>query len=113
MTHLTKTRLETIVTRLRRGNFYEDYDAAIDNIKYLQTLIDAKTAPTWQPIETCNQSPCIVFYDGDVGEADNRRLQYDHYEKDEWWWANLDSEYGDKIYPTHWMPPPTPPEKSE
>jgi hypothetical protein len=75
----------------------------------------------WQPIETAPKGdnpkdasgPAILVaakaWLGDpllhVGEA------YWYAGGECWMWANLDSEYGDAIYPTHWMPLPEPPQQ--
>lgn len=62
----------------------------------------------WQPIKTAPKREAVIIYaDGIVGEGD-----WKYYGEDEdqgWWWANLDDEYGQRIYPTHWMPLPEPP----
>ncbi len=74
----------------------------------------------WRPIEAWNPKKgghppgyglarTAIVYNGDcVQQAD---WWPDRHNKmiGEWWPANLDSEYGERIYPTHWMPLPKPP----
>lgn len=67
----------------------------------------------WQPIESApTDGTAVLVSDGRyVGEAQS----HDYYGRDAWYWANVyPSDYGaDEIYPTHWMPLPTPPGASD
>lgn len=63
----------------------------------------------WQPIETAPAVSgypyfsCLVYAEGEVGQATFKGDGMG------WWWANLDSEYGYEIAPTHWCPLPARP----
>lgn len=67
-----------------------------------------KTIATWKPKNAVPYYPyltALVYADGEVQQA--------HWKPGdkppttgEWWPANLDSEYGGQIYPTHWAPMP-------
>ena len=70
----------------------------------------------WQPIETApvadlhypsSEFRCLVVAYGRVGEAEFHGQPGETWAG--WWWANLDSEYGGEIEPTHWMPLPQAP----
>jgi hypothetical protein len=62
--------------------------------------------PGWQPIATHDGSfmEVIVATEDAVGEARYRG-------EDGWWWINNDPTdvWGERIYPTHWLPLPDPP----
>ncbi len=71
----------------------------------------------WQPIETWAPKDAEPFYpyrkalvvnNGDAMEADWKPGENPP-STGEWWPANLDSEYGEQIFPTHWQPLPAPP----
>lgn len=60
----------------------------------------------WQPIETAPvDGTYVLVADGQtVGEAK-------FHEGEGWWWAgnHPTDSWGSAIYPTHWMPLPSPP----
>lgn len=63
---------------------------------------------SWKPKNAAAHWPylqAIVFADGVVQETDWKPEDTPP-ESGQWWPANLDSEYGDQIFPTHWMPLP-------
>jgi hypothetical protein len=62
----------------------------------------------WQPIETAPLDHPLMVAEGQaVGEAH-------HCGRDGWYWAGNDptDSWGGQIYPTHWMPLPTPPQNA-
>ena len=70
----------------------------------------------WKPIETWKPKSwakwpyfhAIVYADGVVEEAYWKPGDTSP-ETGDWWPVNMDSEYSDIIYPTHWMHLPKPP----
>jgi hypothetical protein len=70
----------------------------------------------WRPIETAPKGDDPDEFNGPpilLGHPDwasgYEGFWYAHDQA--WYFANLDSEYGDAEYPTHWQPlPPSPPE---
>jgi hypothetical protein len=70
----------------------------------------------WQPIETAPKGddpkdadgpPIILWQKGWPHGYEGYWYAYGQ----AWWPANEDSEYGYELYPSHWMPLPTPPNK--
>lgn len=70
-----------------------------------------KLIETWQPKNAAAYHPyftALVYNDGVVMQADWKPGDAPP-KTGEWWPANLDSEYGSRLYPTHWMPMPKAP----
>lgn len=97
---------------------------AADEIEALKAAASpepAEEVSAWQPIETWEPKDVQGFYpylealvvvDGGVMAADWNPGENPP-STGEWWPANLDSEYGEQIFPTHWQPLPTPPPLSK
>ena len=115
---LTKERLESALSDIvnmpaeigqealkRAAMFFNTHQTTLKLA--LQTLIDAKTAPTWQPIETAPKDVLVdLLWEGKRFVDCN----WDHICQE---WRHM-THFNQLIFikkPEYWMP--TPPEKSE
>lgn len=97
-------------------------DGNIDHIaKLIAALSLQDRADDWQDIDTWSPGNAAAYWpyltamvvsDGEVMQA-HWKPQDNPPATGEWWPANLDSEYCDRIYPTHWRPLPAAPMVAE
>lgn len=88
-----------------RNEITELADLVVSDLQSPRPRADLKEG--WRPVsEAIVENAYIVNCNGAIGEA---HLHYKDSGDHEWWWANTDSEYADRIYPTEIWPLPAAP----
>ena len=122
----TETGEETEATPEQLARFIEELQLHIQNQYNVLTdlrkeFAELKKQNQWQPIETApkddDQTLILLFPDKHphtnekiISVGEGYWAKYAGFFEECWCRANLDSEYGKPIYPTHWMPLPKAPE---